>query len=71
MSEYRLFFVTKDGHIERPSVVLTCNEDQEAILQAEQFKDNLDIEIWCGAAIIGRIKSSDTAQAERNTAPAE
>jgi hypothetical protein len=45
MPEYRIVIVGEDGHVYR-AIPLECDDDVEAIKQAEQFTDHRDVELW-------------------------
>ena len=57
MRAYRIYLLTKAGHIEGPPSVVTCDTDEEAIQQAKQLKDGHDLEVWDQSRRVGVIKS--------------
>ena len=48
MSHYRVYTMTKDGHIQSAPVTLDCDDDRAAIERARAMKDGLDLEVWEG-----------------------
>lgn len=55
MTEYRAYFVGRDGHFVR-FVGLSCSGDAEAIEQARRLIDSQDIELWSGDRFIVRLE---------------
>jgi hypothetical protein len=54
MAEYRVFPVGLDGHFVG-SRALTCANDAQAIEQAMQLVDGLDVELWSGDCFVTRL----------------
>ena len=54
MPDYRIFLLQEDGGIAKPSVFVTCTNDQEAVDKAQQIANGLDVEIWEGSRNIVR-----------------
>jgi hypothetical protein len=52
MTDYRIYFLSRDGHILRPAAVISCTDDADAILQAEQVLDGSPVEVWEGARLV-------------------
>jgi hypothetical protein len=52
MPMYRVYFVDREGHIERPPEVIQCADDKEAAEKAKQFIDGQDIEVWDQARLV-------------------
>jgi hypothetical protein len=46
MPTYRLYFLDDGAHISRPPVILECADNEEAMVQARQYVDGKDIELW-------------------------
>lgn len=46
MTEYRLYRVDEEGHIQGGPVIITCENDEAAIAQAKQYVDGVAIEVW-------------------------
>jgi hypothetical protein len=46
MPHYRIYTMTKDGHIQTAPVSFDCDDDRAAIGRAEAMKDGLDLEVW-------------------------
>jgi len=51
MTDYRIYFLSRDGHILRLAAVISA----DAILQAEQVLDGSPIEVWEGARLVRRL----------------
>ena len=59
MPLYRAYTLTDDDHILDAPKVITCDSDQEAVQTAEQLINGHDVELWNGARLVTRIKSTD------------
>jgi len=46
MPHYRIYSVTKEGHIQSAPITIDCDDDQAAIERAKSIKDGLDLEVW-------------------------
>jgi hypothetical protein len=46
MTEYRLYRIDKEGHVDGPPVVVICENDDAAIAKAKQHVDGVAIEVW-------------------------
>jgi hypothetical protein len=46
MPHYRIYSVTKDGHIQSPPVAIDCDDDHAAITRAKALLDGSDLEVW-------------------------
>jgi len=46
MPHYRIYSVTKEGHIQSAPMTIDCDDDHAAIERAESIKDGLDLEVW-------------------------
>jgi hypothetical protein len=57
MPHYLVYVFTKDNRIWNPPIVMTCDNDQKAVVQAEQLVDGNDIELWDGDRRVSRIKA--------------
>jgi hypothetical protein len=57
MPHYVVYVFTRDNKIWNPPIVMTCDDDKEAVGQAEQLVDGNDIELWDGDRRVGRIKA--------------
>ena len=57
MPEYRVCVLTKDNKIWNPPIILTFDNDQHAIQQAELLVDGQDVELWQGSRFLTRINS--------------
>jgi hypothetical protein len=58
MGAYRVFPMTKD-HVTGPSVVVECDDDQDAVRQARQLSKGGAVEVWSGDRRVARIEASD------------
>jgi hypothetical protein len=57
--DYRFYSLRHGNHIAGPPEVMQCASDHEAIAHGRKLLDGLDIEIWQGARVVTRLKSSD------------
>jgi hypothetical protein len=46
MPHYRIYSLTKDGHIQSPPVTVDCDGDHAAIARAKALLDGFDLEVW-------------------------
>ena len=60
MDVYRAYFLDTGGKIERPPVVLECDDDPRAIELARPMVDDHDVEIWQGNRYITVLKRDVT-----------
>ena len=60
MSAYRAYQIGSDGHI-KGGIDLSCTNDEEAKIQAQQLLDGHDVELWDGNRKIAffRIEADD------------
>jgi hypothetical protein len=52
---YRLYKLRDDDRIAGPSAVVECASDLQVIAKAKAMLDGLDIEIWDGPRLVGRL----------------
>jgi hypothetical protein len=57
MPHYLVYVFTEENRIWNPPIVMTCDNDQEAVRQAEQLVDGNDIELFDGDRRVSRIKA--------------
>ena len=57
MPDYRIYVLTKDGHLSGPAHFAVCNTDQEAIERAIPYVNSRDVEVWEGPRLVTRLKS--------------
>lgn len=63
MTRYRAYQVDTGGHIFAPAMIVEARTDAEAIVQAMQWVDAYDLEIWDEARRVGLIeRGSDDRQ---------
>ena len=55
MPEYRIYRMTKDGHISGPADIVECADEGEAFQKALQYVDGHDIELWDGGRLLCRL----------------
>ncbi len=55
MAEYRVYFFDAQKHINRPPAVIKCDDDQQAIREAERMVDGQDVELWQQARLVVRL----------------
>jgi len=60
MADYRLYFMTRDGHI-HSAAAFTSNSDEEALLYAEDHRDERALELWCGARVVAKLEERQDA----------
>ena len=60
MPDYRAYPITRDNHIEQPAIVISADNDDEAIEQALPLVNGHDVELWEGARLVTRLKSGAT-----------
>jgi hypothetical protein len=53
--EYRAYVIGADGHFKRSHGFDAANDDA-AFKHARQFVDGLDIELWNGVRLVGKLK---------------
>ncbi|HEV8389666.1 MAG TPA: hypothetical protein VGQ35_07475 [Dongiaceae bacterium] len=63
MANYRCYFVNNLDEIQAAES-FDCTEDAEALLKASDLaaSQSLDIEIWSGARLVGRLAPTTTTQ---------
>ena len=49
---YRAFFLSSEGRLNRPSVVLDVASDEAAIEAARPLLDGHDVEVWFGSRLV-------------------
>lgn len=54
MADYKLYFMTPDGHIQN-AASFVCETDEEALLHAEDQRGDQAIELWTGARVVAKI----------------
>ena len=57
MPSYRTYEISKDNRVTRPSEIITCDDDEQAVQKAEQLMAANDVELWDGPRFVARIKS--------------
>ena len=58
MPSYRAYPVSKDHQVTAgPSVVITCENEQDGIRTTQQLVDGHDLELWDGPRFIIRLKA--------------
>ena len=63
MPEYRLYLLTADQHLKRPTV-LTCDDDEKAIAEMTSTVAPHGAELWQGPRLVLRISSQAPPQKE-------
>ena len=60
MQVYRAYRLDKAGHIVGPPMVISCDDDGEAIEDAKQLVDDIyNIEVWQLARLVIHLPSHD------------
>lgn len=60
MTDYRAYPITGDNHIEQPAIVVTADNDEQAIQRSLPLVNGHDVELWEGARLVTRLKSGAT-----------
>jgi hypothetical protein len=55
MPEYRLYVMTKDGHIDRVPATHDLPNDKVAIEKGRQLLDGRTVEVWQGARLVAHL----------------
>lgn len=53
---YRIYALDEDGHIMRPSVVVECMTDTEALEAAKHQTNCFAVEVWQGSRRVERLE---------------
>jgi len=64
MPYYRIYSITKDGHIRAVPEIVLCDDDRGAIDRAKAVLDGLELEVWQGRRRVTVLKSEQRDQAE-------
>ena len=59
MADYRIYKLDKDGRIVGPPEIVTCENDEAALVIAQQYVDGLAIELWADARRVALIPSEE------------
>jgi hypothetical protein len=59
MPHYRFYSIKKNGHVAGPAIDLDCPDDGEALKEARQQVNGLDIEIWQGPRVVAYLTSDE------------
>jgi len=52
---YRLYKLDQNGHVNGPPQILTCEDDDAALIEARKYVDGHAIEIWLEDRRVGLI----------------
>ena len=58
MPKYRIYMLTEANKFAGPSQDVTCEDDQQAVLQAKQLLGHA-LEVWQGARLVTRLRASE------------
>jgi hypothetical protein len=58
MIAYRIYPVDEAGHIQGPPIVIECEDDAAAVLEARERIDGVAAEIWDGGRRVAVIPSA-------------
>jgi hypothetical protein len=58
MPSYRAYPVSDHQVAAAPSIVITCENEQDGIRKAQQSVDRYDLELWDGPRFIIRLKAA-------------
>jgi hypothetical protein len=53
---YRIYTVTRDGHIHNPPRLVECDDDDAALKEARRFLDGEALEVWDRQRKVGRLE---------------
>lgn len=56
MNDYRLYFMSSEDHVLRADDI-QCEDDAGALEAARILDHAAVIEIWCGARLVGRVRT--------------
>ena len=59
MPDYRIYKLDKNGRVVGPAIIATCEDDDAALVVAQQYVDGLAIEVWADARRVAVIPSED------------
>ena len=59
MTDYRIYQVDKNGHVQGPPFIVNCEDDETAIAKAKQYVDGLAIEVGDGGCRVAHLPSID------------
>ena len=59
MLDYRFYSLRNGNQIVGTPEVMQCVSDQGAIAEARKLLDGFDMELWQGARVVVRLRSSD------------
>ena len=59
MADYRLYRLDKDGCIDGPPVIVSCDDDEKVVAQAKQYVHGVAIEVWDGGRRVAFLPSTD------------
>lgn len=46
MRQYRVYLIDKAGHVAGPPQIISCEDDEAAVVKAKQYVDGVAVEIW-------------------------
>ena len=58
MADYRLNFLNWSGRV-RHEVVISCEDDEEAVAMVERHRDGQAVEVWQGERLVRRFAPGD------------
>jgi hypothetical protein len=59
---YRIYRLSRDGHIQAPPRIIDCQDDKAAMQQARQLLDGELLEVWNENRKIGTVDPDEKAQ---------
>jgi hypothetical protein len=57
MPHYRIFTLTKQGHVATPPVIVECRDDEAAEAEARRLLDGADVEVWLEKRLVVRLSA--------------
>jgi hypothetical protein len=58
---YRMYSVTRRGHIESPPVIIDCDDERAAIERAKAIKNGSDLDVWEGKRRVALLRGEADA----------
>jgi hypothetical protein len=55
MPDYRVFAVDDEGRSSGPLLIVTCDNDEQAIDRARGFKRHLAVEVWQAERLVAKM----------------
>jgi hypothetical protein len=53
--DYKVYVLDSAGRVSSPPKIIECDDDTEALKQAQQYLSSTPVEIWQGSNLIARL----------------